>query len=353
MPSWAGRGNRDVFCLYRRSISSERRGVKGYVILAALLLVPTMASFQKFRFEGDLQGRLVAEVLEKLETGGVEGAEVRLDWLDVTIDGMVSDEEVRDRMAERVAEHPGVRLAAGGNGLKVRGWLRVARQGGEWTVEGLLPRRFEVLGRTGGEQNPQAGWRRAEWVQAPVDERECDEFLGKYFDVPGDRDAEWRDGRLRLTGEATQDLRAEWLALAAKVVPENLVTDEFTVHASIRHFAGYVPEGMEDLEGLRKLREKLEAATVTFAPRSAEVPTAEGGKVAAAAAVILEQGEGMVFVVEGSPGATEDGEEALGLWRAREIGKLLVEYGVSESQLEFLAVDAGGEEAHRAAIFVK
>lgn len=329
--------------------------MKKYVFLAALLLVPSMAYFQKMRFESELQQELLAGIRADLEAEGVEGAEVRMDWLDATIEGVVADESVRVGVPLKVAARPGVRLAAGGNRLKVRGWQRVDRECGGWKAVGLLPNSFMLASRGGGAEGWDSGVRREEWVEAPIDAREWDEFLREYFEEPGNRWVELRAGTLSMGGEATLGLRADWLSMASGVVPKENVTGEFTIQRSIRHFAGYLPEGVTDWDRLRDLRAKLVAATVDFEAGTVAVSDAGKEKVADLAALILEAQAGIVFRIEGSPRGGEEEGEPLGMRRAKEVATLLHGYGVEEGRLEMEAVDEGGgdEVAHRVTIVLK
>ena len=324
--------------------------MKGFVLLAVLMLVPSMGYFQKLHFEGSLQEKMVKEVRADLEAGGARDVEVGMNWLDVTMAGVVSSEALRADLTEKVRARPGLRVAAAGNRLKVQGWLRVERKGAQWTADGLLPNTFMLADRKGGAEKWDAGVRRDEWVEAPVGVRKWGEFLAEYFEAPGDRSVELRDGRLEIAGEATLGLRADWLSMASGLVPKEAVSGSFSIHPSISHFVGYVPAGVEDMAGMRELRVKLAATVVEFEPDSAEVSGTETAKVAAVAATILEVTEKVVFLLEGSPGG-----ESLGRRRAEEVEQLLLGYGVRQDQLETMEVDAGGAgaAAHRVRILLK
>lgn len=334
---------------------SERRGMKGFVLLAALLLVPSAAYFQKLRFEGELQAKLRTGIRSDLEAAGVQDAEVTMDWLDVTMSGVAPSEDLRKLLPIKTTGRPGVRLAAGGNKLRVPGWVRVERLGREWKAEGLLPETFLLRRRTGSAEEWGAAVRREKWVEPPIDAREWEEFLLDYFEGPGDRWVELRGGKLAIGGEATRGLRADWLSMASSVVPKEHVRGEFSIHRSVRHFAGYLPEQVADLAALRTLRAKLAAGVVGFDPDAVTVAAEETRKVTDLAAAILEAESGMVFRLEGSPAEEEEGTgEPLGLRRAKEVGKLLIEYGVKPERIVTVAVNAreDGKMVHQVEVLV-
>ena len=76
--------------------------MKVMIVLAALMMVPTMAYFQTQRFEGELQGELRSAVEGILAEAGVRDAEVRVEWQDVTIGGVVDSAVARESVVEQV-----------------------------------------------------------------------------------------------------------------------------------------------------------------------------------------------------------------------------------------------------------
>lgn len=328
--------------------------MKGFVVLAALLLVPTMAYFQTQCFERELQGELQAGLETLLAEGGVQDARVGTDWLDATISGMVGAIGQRESLAEMVEARDGVRMARGGNQLEVRGWLKLVREDGVLTVSGLLPTGGDRFLGFIGDGTPRFGElqgevRRAEWVAPPAEAMEWNEFVRVFLDGPGNREVELRDGWLSIGGDVTPEMRTVWLAKGAAVVGEDGVVDRLEVRASLREFEGLLPEGISDVETLRRLREALGGAAVAFARGSAEVVESERGKVLAAAAAIAELGGTAVFLIEGLSG--EDEDQDLAAARAGAVRNLMLEHGVRPEQLEVVAFGPGeGKNPGQAAV---
>ena len=332
--------------------------MKGFVVLAALLLVPTVAYFQTQRFESGLQGELQERVEVALEEGGVEDPVARLEWRDATISGLVESSVQREAVAVAVESIEGVRVARGGNQLEVRGWLKLVRKDGVLTVSGLLPKGEDQFLRFIEDvklqvRELQGEVSRAEWVAPPAGVMEWNAFVGVFFDGPGNRAVDLRGGRMSIGGEVTPEMQGAWLAAAAAVVGEEQVDDVLTVRTSLREFEGYMPKGIKDAETLRKLREVLGGAVVEFGEGSSEVVEAQREKVSAAAAAIVDLGGTAVFIIEG--GGVDGEDAAQGRARAEAVRDLLLEYGVREDQVQVVAngADEGKNPGRRVVISIK
>lgn len=279
-----------------------------------------------------------------------------MDWQDVSISGLAESNDMREAVVKQVESLPGVRLARGGNQLQVRGWLQIDRKDGVMTVSGLLPKGETQFLRflDDVKLDAQGEVSRAEWVAPPAGVMEWNEFVGVFFDGPGSRAVELRGGTIVLGGEATPELQTVWLATAAKVVGEGAVVDRLTVRAAIRDFEGYMPKGIDDREVLRKLREVLAGSVVMFDPESSAVSEEERAKVAAVAAAILDGGGTAKFLLEGFPTGGVEGGPGLGVKRATEVERLLLEYGVPPEQLDLVEFGAGGDKdpGHRVEITI-
>ncbi len=336
------------------------RVVKGFVLLAIVLLIPTMAYFQKHRFETRLQPELSASVLEVLRGEGVEAPSVRMQYLDAVISGRVASDAQRKEVGARVHALPGVRVGPEGNQLHTYGWMRISRQDGVFRGEGLMPRDFP--GQLPPSLSPQAGWddeiERRDRVGAPSGAREWNEFLKYYFHGYGNRSAELKRGRLTMRGDATAGLRSDWLSKASEVVSKDEVLEEFNLHPSIYHFPGYRPVSLADATRLEQLRRQLGENVVNFgAGAGTEIPEGERGKAIAAARAALGAGDGARFVVGGHPGSsgnvTVNGQVARK--RAQAVVRVLVEHGVEPDQLEVVpfGVTPGGARDNQVEIVVK
>ncbi len=343
-----------------RPLSTTMRVVKGFVVLAILLLIPSMAYFQKQRFESSLQPRLREAAMEILKEEKVEGAAVRMEYLDAVISGRVGSEERREAVAARVDSLPGLRVPPGGNQLRSYGWIRIVRSEGVLRGEGVMPRDFSISLPESLEVAP--GWdekmERRTSVEAPEGVGAWGEFLSYFFDEPGNRGVELRWRGLRMWGDATVGLRSDWLSKASEVVEKDEVGDEFTLHPSVYHFPGFHPKSVDDPAKVEDLRRRLGEVVIAFGSgNSVELTDGERRKVGAAAQVIRDAEEEARYVVGGHPAfggnVTANGE--LARKRAQFVMRLLVEHGVPEEQMEVevFGVTADGTRGDRVEIVLK
>ena len=321
--------------------STSIRAVKGFVVLAIVLLIPTMGYFQKQRFVNRLQPQLRASVMEILKAEGVEAPSVRMDYLDAVITGQAGTEARRRAVAAKVNALPGVRVPRGGNNLHTYGWIRISRRNDRYRGEGVISN--DLPTQLPESLMPQVGWdeemARRTMVEVPEGLPEWREFLRYYFSGTGNRSVELRVSVLTMRGDATAGLRSDWLSKASEVVAKDHVIDEFTLSPSIYHFPGHHPGSIHGETKVEQLRRQFAENVVSFEAGSAEVPEAERSKAVAAARAILNAGESGRYVVGGHPGSsgnvTANGK--LARQRARAVVRLLVEYGVMAEQLDVVS----------------
>ena len=72
--------------------------MKGLVLLAIVLLIPSIGYFHKQHFQNILQPGLEIQVREILKAEGVVSPGVELNHLDATISGTVDSDEQRSRV---------------------------------------------------------------------------------------------------------------------------------------------------------------------------------------------------------------------------------------------------------------
>jgi outer membrane protein OmpA-like peptidoglycan-associated protein len=335
------------------------RAVKGFVVLAIVLLIPTIGYFQKQHFEHRLRPQLKAAVEDMLKEEGVENPSVHLTYFDAVIAGRVETDAQRTAVAARINAMSGVRVPPGGNKLHTFGWIRIARSDERYRGEGVISKDL-------GVQLPvflklQVGWdddlERRETVEVPEAVERWDGFLRYYFEGTGNRSVELRVDGLTMRGDATAGLRSDWLSKASEVVSKNEVFDEFALHPSIYHFPGYLAFSVTDETTLAGLRKKLGANTVEFVVGKEELPNTERGKAVAAARAILNAGEHARYVVGGHPARTGNvtSNGQLARKQAQEVVKVLVEHGVLRSQLEVVSfgVTTVGKRDNQVEIVVK
>lgn len=325
--------------------------MKRYVLLAIVLLIPTMAYFQKQHFESSLKPQLEEEVLAVLEAEGVEAAMVRMEYLDAVIMGRVKDESQRQVVADKVSAVHGVRLRDNANKLMSPGWVRITRSAGEYTCEGALPLEFEIELPQPLEQ-PAPEWDRSverqETRLVPQPVHEWSNFLRYFFAEAGDRGVELRGESLVMRGVATTGLRSDWRARASDVVQRDLVFDEFELFPSIYHFPGYLPESIREAAQISELQEQFSRNLVSFEGSSTQMTEEEKAKVLSIARAISSTSSEARYLIGGHPGDSGNvsADERLARSRAAAVVRLLIEYGVAGSQLEFSSF-GGSETAER------
>lgn len=334
--------------------------MKRYVLLAIVLLIPTMAYFQKQHFESSLKPKLQEKVLTILEAEGVESPMVRMDYLDAFITGRVKDDAQRQVVATKVAAVHGVRLLEGANKLLSPGWVRISREGGAYRCEGALPLEFNIELPQPLEQPREewdAGVERRDTLLVPEAVHGWSNFLSHFFAEAGDRSVELRGATLIMRGDATTGLRSDWRARASDVVDRDAVFDEFELFPSGHHFPGISPESIREPAQVVELQEQFSRNVVSFAGSSTQITEDAKAKVLVIArAISSASGEGR-YLVGGHPGNTGNvsADEKLARSRAAAVVRLLIEYGVAGSQLEFrsLGGSVGAEQENQVEVVLK
>ena len=333
--------------------------MKGFVLLAILLLIPSVGYFQRQIFLERLQPGLEKQVEGVLREERVVDPGVRLDYLDAVISGAVDSEEQRTRVVARVDALPGIRVIGQVSELRAPGWLRIERQEGRFVAKGVVSEDLEV--KLDGPLKAEPGWdaslERRTFVVDPDGVESWAEFLTYYFKEQGNGSVELSKGRLIMGGDASSGLRVDWLSKASEVVPKDMVSEDFTLVSSPYHFPGYQPQSVWDKTVLEQLRRKLNDSVVTFRPDSGELQRADRDKVILAARAIITAGEGARYAVGGHPArdgnATENSRVAR--LRAEVVGKILVDHGVPAGQIETVSfgVVSVGDRDNQVEIMVK
>ena len=107
--------------------------MKSFVVLAILLLIPSIGYFHRQIFLSELKPRLESQVEGILKEEGVVDPGVRLDYLDAIISGAVDSDAQRARLVARVDALSGVRVVGRASELRAPGWLRVERERGRFS----------------------------------------------------------------------------------------------------------------------------------------------------------------------------------------------------------------------------
>ncbi len=116
-----------------------------FLILAALVALPTLTLLHRQYFLTTLQEPLLAKVVAALddpEFSGVEKQNIKLDHLDLSISGWVTDPDVRQRIAERIKRVRGVRLREEDNHLQIPAHVAMELNGEKAELSGWLHDNF-------------------------------------------------------------------------------------------------------------------------------------------------------------------------------------------------------------------
>ncbi|HJM65216.1 MAG: hypothetical protein CMN05_11360 [Roseibacillus sp.] len=333
--------------------------VKGFVVLAVVLLIPSIGYFHKQHFLNHLKPGLEAQVKDVLEAEGVVAPVVHLDYLDAVISGRVDSNEERARVIATVDALAGVRMTGKGKRLHTYGWLRIERRRGRFTATGVVSGGLAV--RLPDPLEMMEGWddglERRKIVEDPGGIRDWGEFLLYYFGEPGDRSVKLQMGGLTMRGDATTGLRSDWLSKASEVVSKDMVVADFNLRPSVCHFPGYQPLSLTDEAVLEQLWRQLDSNVVTFRPGSEQLLSADRDKVILAARAIITAGEKGLYVVGGHP--ARDGNATansqLARLRAEVVAKILVDHGVAAGQIEIVSfsVASEGDRDNQVEIVVK
>ncbi len=316
------------------------RVVKGYVVLAILLLIPSMGYFQKQYFIETLKPGMESRIRGILEEEGVVNPTVHLNYLDVVIKGRVATDEQRARVEARVEALPGMRVTEGGNHLRTHGWFRIGRHDGQFLVGGVVTEDLDV--RLPEPLEAIAGWdnalERRVTVENPKRPEGWNDFLRSYFREPGNRAVELRVDGLTMRGDSTAGLRSDWLSKASEVVDKGRIFDDFALQPSIYHFPGYRPKSLADEAVLGQLQRQLKANLVTFQAGSQELPGVDRDKVILTARAIITAGVQGRYVVGGHPPRSGNAtlNSQLAGKRAEAVAKILIDHGVAVEQLEIV-----------------
>ena len=333
--------------------------VKGFVVLAVVLLIPSIGYFHKQHFLNHLKPGLEAQVKDVLEAEGVVAPVVHLDYLDAVISGRVDSNEERARVIATVDALAGVRMTGKGKRLHTYGWLRIERRRGRFTATGVVSGGLAV--RLPDPLEMMEGWddglERRKIVEDPGGIRDWGEFLLYYFGEPGDRSVKLQMGGLTMRGDATTGLRSDWPSKASEVVSKDMVVADFNLRPSVCHFPGYQPLSLTDEAVLEQLWRQLDSNVVTFRPGSEQLLSADRDKVILAARAIITAGEKGLYVVGGHP--ARDGNATansqLARLRAEVVAKILVDHGVAAGQIEIVSfsVASEGDRDNQVEIVVK
>lgn len=305
--------------------------MKALIILATLLLVPIVMKFQQQEVSKSARTEAPQRVGAILLRNGVLEPTVAVNFLDVSIGGLVANEEKAEKVSREVDALRGLRLTD--NRLKVQGWLQVGRnpQGQAYAQGAVAP-----------------GWVRdgLNW-QSKVDTTQLKEeksivmsgphpaawgvFADEFLAEKGQREFLFRSSKLTLSGEATPSLAERLAKSAGELVPGVELAADFDLHPSPWHYRSRVVESSASGEALRSLSRALADTKIEFAEGSSQLSSQGEKSLTTLAQLLVESQPGNKFILGSYP--DELGGE-LGQQRAQAIRAALLQNAVPPEVLE-------------------
>ncbi|MDQ8191635.1 BON domain-containing protein [Roseibacillus persicicus] len=309
--------------------------MKILIILSALLLIPIVMKFQERTFLETSVPRTEQAILAVLAEHGVAEPSVTVDYLDVSVAGLVSAEAEARVIGEEVDAIRGVRLVS--NQLISPGWFEIKREGESLDASGLVAPHWVDELLKGQKEVDARGLEASSKVQmVGKSVVSWGLMIDSFYEGDGERTFSLRDGRVTLSGETTPEKAREWLSEASSLVPGTPVTSNFEVFPSVYHFNSRIPLSPLEGEPLRSLSRTLADSLISFEPVSTEPTTAARGKIQELAEILLETDQTVRFVLGAHPDA---GGEALAARRAQQVKSSLEQAGVPSSRLEVVAFE--------------
>jgi len=109
------------------------------LLLIGLALIPAFAWILRLDYAHRVGPELREEALAGLKSAGVRGVEVEFDYLYAKLSGQASEPSMRDLAETIVSSLPGIRMAPGGNRIRVQASLKAAISGEALVLSGWLP----------------------------------------------------------------------------------------------------------------------------------------------------------------------------------------------------------------------
>lgn len=305
--------------------------MKALIILAALLLVPIVMKFQQQEVRKSARTEAPQRVGEILLRNGVIEPTVAVNFLDVSIGGVVANEEKAKKVSQEVDALRGLRLTD--NRLKVQGWLQVGRDSqGQvyargavapgWVKDGLNWQSKVDTSKLSEEKSIlMAGPHPAAWGVF------ADEFLAE----KGQREFLFRSSKLTLSGEATPSLASRLAKSAGDLTPRLELEEDFDLQPSTWHYPSRITESSASGEALRSLSRTLADTALEFSEGSAQVSSQSAESLTKLAKLLVESQPGNRFILGSYP--DEIGAE-LGRQRAQAVKVALQQNGVPPEVLE-------------------
>jgi hypothetical protein len=306
--------------------------VKFLIPLAALLMIPIIARFQTRTILEKSNPDTLLLVQEALADGNVSQPQASIEYLDVSIEGVVKSEKQAALVAERVNDIRGVRLAH--NRLVVQGWLEIDHLGEQPVAQGLVPSDWAPELFKGQPQlNREQLETRAAIQMAGENAVAWGLLIDELFQSGKGRTLALEGNRLRLAGEITPLEREALRGLEANLGREIVVEDNFALKPSRYHFQSHQVQSPIEGEPLRSLRQRLADCVIEFPSGSSALSSDSRNQLTELASWLITKSPEAKFVI-GSHPANEN--QTLDLQRATSVKNHLSENGVASERMEII-----------------
>lgn len=310
-------------------MGSQTPQVKFLIPLAAFLLVPIVAKFQTRDILEKSNPRSLELVREVLAQNNVSNPQASLEYLDLSIAGLVTTEEQAATVAREVEQLPGLRLAQ--NRLAIQGWLKITRQQDRFAAQGLVPEGWPNELFRGQPKLNQEELRSRDLIEmAGGNAVAWGLLIDGFFDSEGDRHLILQGDQLTLGGEATPSQSLGFKALKDKLGDEIQLTSDYRLRPSLFHFRSRDPESPIEGEPLRSLRQRLANSPVSFLGQTAELSPQGITSLNDLAALVTQSKAGAQFVLGCHPSSSTD---PLADQRARTAREHLLASGVPRERV--------------------
>lgn len=315
--------------------------MKFLIILSALLLIPIVMKFQQQTFQERSVPKTAALLRNLLHEEGVIDPEVTVDYLDVTIGGLVQTSKEVRAIGKKVDGLRGVRLVA--NQLAAKGALAITRRKGRISASGLIPSgwREEIF-----KKQPQVDTSNLTVSDTVSLEGVRSVSLGlivdEFFQVEGDRALRIQGNRLSFSGESTPSEESSLEKLVTPLGGGIELTLDLTLRPSRYHFESRELSSPIEGESRRSLSQQLANSTVEFAEGESSLTPAAHEMLTQVASVLTLTDPGVEFVIGCHP---DQGGDELAEQRAIEAHQFLEKAGIRSSQLKRVTFEMTEEES--------
>lgn len=321
--------------------------MRALVILLALGLVPVFVVWQKHQYDTGLRFERIAEVDRVLNAPEFDDVRARVEHLDVTLSGTVSEFDLRRLAEARVDALDGVRVRAVDNRIRITPVLSYRRDATGTRIDGRLHsedlKTLEtVIARQPDPRAPVIEVRGYPLVKVlePRQRRLLLAAATDFMSLPGPRSLALSGDQVVLQGSATLALLARLWEQAGRGADLEQYLYRARLYPSVYHLPGYRAETGLDEATQDRIRERLAGAQPVFPNGAVTLGPGERDKIERLADAVRLSGGRARFVIGGhvDPGHAEGIQAGieLGHARAEAVRRALTGRGLADDLFEVI-----------------